>query len=123
MDIETISLRRCMATVIIRADLRVTNNHQAEPTLPCRPVRGAVRSEERPRDLQCGGCRGRGHVCGDRTVHGSQWPSVSGRPGAVDGLLHHVGGARLRIAMCWNSRNIQHTALVLEDGLSFLLAV
>ena len=78
VDIETISLRRCMATVIIRDDPRVTNNHQTEPTLPCRPARGAVGSEERPRDLHGGGCREHRHVCGGRTKHASQWESAGG---------------------------------------------
>ena len=62
-----------MATVIIRADPHVTNNHQTEPTLPRRPARGAVGSEERPRDLHGGGCRGHRHVCDGRTKHASQW--------------------------------------------------
>ena len=71
-------------------------------------------SEERPLNLAGGGRRGRRHTYGDRPVHASQWKSVAGRAGAVDALLHHVGGARLQNALCWNSRNID-----LEDGLSF----
>ena len=103
-----------MAIAIIRADPHVTKNHQTEPTLPCRPARGAVGSEERPRDLHGGGCRGHRHVCGDRTKHASQWESADGRAVAMDGLLRLHGGARLQSAWCWNSRNID-----LEDGLSF----
>ena len=60
-------------------------------------------SEERARILAGGGRRGRRHACGDRTDHASQWKSVAGRAGAVDGLLHHVGGARLRNAWVWNA--------------------
>ena len=55
-------------------------------------------SEERPLNLAGGGRRGRRYACGDRTDHESQWTSVAGRAGAVDGLIHHVSGARLQIA-------------------------
>ena len=54
--------------------------------------------EERPLNLAGGGRRGRRYACGDPTDHASQWTSVAGRAGAVDGLIHHVGGARLQNA-------------------------
>ena len=50
-------------------------------------------------------------VCGDHTVHASQRKSVAGRAGAVDGLLHHVGG---KVPCVLDSSNID-----LEDGLRF----
>ena len=93
-----------MASAIIRAEPRVTNNHQTEPTLPRRPARGAVGSEERPRDVHGVGRRDYRHVCSDRTKHASQWESAGGRAVAMDGLLRLHGGARLRDAWCWSSR-------------------
>ena len=43
---------------------------------------------ERARDLDGGGPAGRKHAFSDRTVHGNPCPSVGGRAGAVDGVLH-----------------------------------
>ena len=67
-------------------------------------VRVVMGRDHRARDLDGSGRRGQGYVLGDRTVHGNQWLSTGGRAGAVDGLLHHRGTARLRGAWCWSSR-------------------
>ena len=87
-----------MATIIIHIGRHVMNNHRTEPTPLMSTYEVRVGSEERARDLDGGGRGGRRHTCGDRTDHASQCKSVAGRAGAVDGLLHHVGGARLQNA-------------------------
>ena len=101
MDIESTSLRMRTATAIKYIDQYAANNHCTEPTRLMSTYEVRVGSEERARDLAGGGRRGHRHACGDRTVHASQRKSVAGRAGAVDGLLHHVGGTRLGGHVFW----------------------
>ena len=100
MDIESISARMRTATLIIHGDRHVTNNHRVEPTLLVSTYEVRVGSGGRALIVDGGGRRGRRHVCSDRTVHGRRWASVDRRAGAVAGLLHHVGGARLLDVRC-----------------------